>query len=95
MGFDRFHRVRWAGGAVGFHRGAQWDRRRQRNGRSRVRAGPVRQRVLVGVVVSLGGRGNQNAILFSRASGTPLGVGRYHISDRGDGTDEILALVMT
>jgi hypothetical protein len=46
-------------------------------------------------VVSLGGRGNQSAILFSRASGTPLGVGRYHISDRGDGTDEILALVMT
>jgi hypothetical protein len=46
-------------------------------------------------VVSLGGRGNQSAILFSRASGTPLGVGRYHISDRGDGTDEILALIMT
>jgi hypothetical protein len=46
-------------------------------------------------VVSLGSRGNQSAILFSRASGTPLGVGRYHISDRGDGTDEILALVMT
>lgn len=46
-------------------------------------------------VVSLGGGGNQGAILFSRVSGTPLGVGRYHISDRGDGTDEILALVMT
>jgi hypothetical protein len=46
-------------------------------------------------VVSLGGRGNQSAIVFSRASGTPLGVGRYHISDRGDETDEILALVMT
>jgi hypothetical protein len=46
-------------------------------------------------VVSLGGRGNQSAILFSRASGTPLGVGRYHISDSGDGTDEILALIMT
>jgi hypothetical protein len=46
-------------------------------------------------VVALGSRGNQSAILFSRASGTPLGVGRYHISDRGDGTDEILALVMT
>jgi hypothetical protein len=47
------------------------------------------------LVVSLGGRGNQSAILFSRASGTPLGVGRYHISDRGNGTDEMLALVMT
>jgi AcrR family transcriptional regulator len=32
MGFGRFHRIRGEGVAVGFHRGAQWDRRRQRNG---------------------------------------------------------------
>ena len=48
-----------------------------------------------GFVVSLGVRGSQSAILFTRMSGTPLGVGRYRISDRGNGADEILALVMT
>jgi hypothetical protein len=48
-----------------------------------------------GFIVSLGARGSQSAILFTRMSGTPLGVGRYRISDRGNGADEILALVMT
>jgi hypothetical protein len=46
-------------------------------------------------VLSLGARGDQSAILFTRRSGTPLGVGRYRISDQGDGAGEILALVMT
>jgi hypothetical protein len=34
------------------------------------------------------------AILFTRLSGTPLGVGRYRISDRGNGADEVLVLVI-
>ena len=46
-------------------------------------------------VVSLGVGGHQSAILFTRRSGTPLGVGRYRISDRANGADEILALVMS
>jgi len=46
-------------------------------------------------VLSLGVRGSQSAILFTRMSGTPLGVGRYRISDRGNGADEVLAQVMT
>jgi hypothetical protein len=46
-------------------------------------------------VLSLGARGDQSAILFTRRNGTPLGVGRYRISDQGDGAGEILALVMT
>jgi len=48
-----------------------------------------------GFVVSLGVRGSRSAIVFTRMSGTPLGVGRYRISDHGNGADEILALVMT
>lgn len=46
-------------------------------------------------VVSLGIRGSQSAILFTRMNGTPLAAGRYRITDRGNGADEILALVMT
>jgi hypothetical protein len=48
-----------------------------------------------GFVVSLGARGSQSAILFTCMSGAPLGVGRYRISDRGNGAAELLALVMT
>jgi len=46
-------------------------------------------------VVSLGVGGHQSAILFTRRSGTALGVGRYRITDRASGADEILALVMS
>jgi hypothetical protein len=45
--------------------------------------------------VSLGARGRQSAILFTRGSGAPLAVGRYRISDAGNGADEIQALVVT
>jgi hypothetical protein len=48
-----------------------------------------------GFVVSLGARGGQSAILFTRMSGAPLGVGRYRVSDRGNGAAELVALVMT
>lgn len=48
-----------------------------------------------GFILALGARGSQSAILFTRTSGAPLGVGRYRISDRGNGADELLALVMT
>jgi len=46
-------------------------------------------------VVSLGVCGEQSAILFTRRSGAPLAVGRYRISERANGADEILALVLT
>jgi hypothetical protein len=46
-------------------------------------------------VLSLGARGDQSAVLFTRPSGTPLGVGKYRISNHADGADEIRALVMT
>jgi hypothetical protein len=46
-------------------------------------------------VVSLGVCGQQGAILFTRRSGAPLAVGRYRISERANGADEILALVLT
>jgi len=46
-------------------------------------------------VVSLGVCGQQSAILFTRRSGTPLTVGRYRVSERANGADEILALVLT
>jgi hypothetical protein len=46
-------------------------------------------------VVSLGVGSQRDAILFTRADGTPLGVGRYRISDRANGVDEVLALVLT
>jgi hypothetical protein len=47
-----------------------------------------------GFIVSLGVRGHQSAILFTRLSGTPLGTGRYRILDRQNGADEVLALVI-
>jgi hypothetical protein len=47
------------------------------------------------ITVSLGVCGEQSAILFTRRSGTPLAVGRYRISERANGADEILALVLT
>lgn len=46
-------------------------------------------------VVSLGGRGEGGALLFTYTGGAPLRVGRYRISEAGDGTGEVLALVMT
>lgn len=46
-------------------------------------------------VVSLGVCGQQSAILFTRRSGAPLAVGRYRISERANGADEILALLLT
>ena len=46
-------------------------------------------------VVSLGVCSDQGAMLFTRRNGTPLGVGRYRISEPADGADEILALVLT
>ena len=45
-------------------------------------------------VVSLGVCSTQGAILFTRRNGTPLGPGRYRISEAGDEADEILALVL-
>jgi hypothetical protein len=45
--------------------------------------------------LSLGARGEQSAILFTRRNGAPLEVGRYRISDGGNRADEILVLVMT
>jgi hypothetical protein len=48
-----------------------------------------------GFVVSLGARGGRSAILFTRMSGAPLGVGRYQISDPENGAAELMALVMT
>lgn len=45
-------------------------------------------------VVSLGARGDQSAVLFTRPSGIPLDVGHYRVSE-SDGADEIHALVMT
>lgn len=48
-----------------------------------------------GFTLSLGARGGESAILFTRRSGAPLAVGRYRISEGGNGPDEILALVVT
>ena len=45
-------------------------------------------------VVSLGVCDQQGAILFTRRTGTPLGVGRYLISETAEGGDELLALVL-
>jgi hypothetical protein len=47
------------------------------------------------LTLSLGGRGQESAILFTRRGGTPLAEGRYRISDSADGADDVLALVMT
>lgn len=45
-------------------------------------------------VVSLGVCSDKGAILLTRRSGTPLGVGRYQISEDANGGDEMLALVL-
>jgi hypothetical protein len=46
-------------------------------------------------VVSLGICGVQSAIMFTRGSEAPLAVGRYRISGRASGRDEVHALVLT
>jgi hypothetical protein len=46
-------------------------------------------------MVSLGICGVQSAILFTRGSEAPLAVGRYRISGRASGRDEVHALVLT
>ena len=46
-------------------------------------------------VVSLGVCGDESAILFTRGSEAPLAVGRYRISGRASGRDEVHALVLT
>jgi hypothetical protein len=46
-------------------------------------------------VISLGVCGQQSAILFTRRNGTPLSVGSYRVSEAANGTDEIMALVLT
>jgi len=46
-------------------------------------------------VVSLGVCSPQGAILFTQRNGTPLGVGRYRISEGANEPDQILALVLT
>jgi hypothetical protein len=46
-------------------------------------------------VISLGSRGNHNAVLFTRNGGAPLAVGSYRISDKANGENGILALLLT
>jgi len=46
-------------------------------------------------VVWLGICGEQSAILFTRGSEAPLTVGRYRISSRASGTEQVSALVLT
>jgi hypothetical protein len=48
-----------------------------------------------GTVVSLGVRGGQSAILFTRTVDVPLAVGRYPITDFGGQMDEVVALIVT
>ena len=45
--------------------------------------------------ISLGARGDEGSVLFTRRSGARLVPGTYTISDRPDGTDDLRALVMT
>ena len=45
--------------------------------------------------LSLGARGNDGAVLFTRASGARLSIGTYQVSANDDGTDDIRALVVT
>ncbi len=47
------------------------------------------------VSLSLGARGEDGAVLFSRASGARLSIGTYQVSARDDGADDIRALVVT
>ncbi|HEX3234113.1 MAG TPA: hypothetical protein VHR41_07930 [Gemmatimonadales bacterium] len=44
--------------------------------------------------LDLGQGSAQGAILFTRSSGSRLSLGTYTISDRGDGSDDLQALVM-
>jgi hypothetical protein len=45
--------------------------------------------------LSLGARGQDGAVLFSRASGARLSIGRYPVSARDDGADDVRGLVVT
>jgi hypothetical protein len=45
--------------------------------------------------LSLGARGDDGAVLFSRASGARLSIGTYSITARDDGADDVRALVVT
>ena len=45
--------------------------------------------------LSLGARGDDGAVLFTRASGARLSIGTYQVSANDDGTDDIRALVVT
>ena len=45
--------------------------------------------------LSLGARGEDGAVLFSRASGARLTIGTYSIAAREDGADDVRALVVT
>ena len=45
--------------------------------------------------LSLGVRGDDGAVLFSRASGARLSIGTYSISAQEDGADDVRALVVT
>ena len=44
--------------------------------------------------LDLGQESSGGAVLFTRASGSRLSLGTYTISDRGDGSDDLQALVM-
>ncbi len=45
--------------------------------------------------ISLGAGSEEGSVLFTRQSGAPLVPGIYTVSDRGDGTDDVRALVVT
>jgi hypothetical protein len=45
--------------------------------------------------LSLGARGEDGAVLFSRSSGARLSIGTYAVSARDDGADDVRALVVT
>jgi len=45
--------------------------------------------------LSLGARGDDGAVLFSRASGARLSIGTYQVSANDEGGDDIRALVVT
>ena len=45
--------------------------------------------------LSLGARGDDGAVLFSRASGARLSIGTYSVTARDDEADDIRALVVT
>ena len=45
--------------------------------------------------LSLGARGEDGAVLFSRASGARVSIGTYQVSARDNGSDDVRALVVT